>query len=115
MEKKIKINTIKCEKIHFQTASHEARLKTTATGVHGSSRSKQSPQRNTETLEQKVRKHWANASPWTVIRLVTMSNAQHLMASLWKANKVDCSTVRNYSAMNRRGKKITTTHDTYIY
>lgn len=36
------------------------------------------------------------------------------MASVWKANKADCSTVRNYSAMNRRVKKITTTHDTYI-
>lgn len=43
-----------------------------------------------------------------------MSNAQYLMASSWKANKADCSTVRNYSAKNRRVKKITTNHKTHI-
>lgn len=45
--------------------------------------------------------------------LATMRNAQYLVYSLWKANKVDCSTVRNYSSKNRRLKKIITNHKTH--
>lgn len=40
----------------FQSMSHGPRLQATPSGVYYSSRSKWTPQRDTETLEQKVRK-----------------------------------------------------------
>lgn len=99
----------------FQGASHEAGLQATPTGVYGSLRSKQSPHRNTETLEQRVRKNLENSSPRTVNTFATMSNTQYPTDSLWKANKADCCTVRNHSAKNRRVKKIITNYETHIW